>query len=190
MEKICETCQNRGQCQTPCKTVKGILWKDNRVMEKHYRDHIACLPMHGEVRFSELSREQLDSFSEDDVVQWSSGDLRLRKTIVFVERFFNKVSCKELAERLGVKENTIVCIYAQAVESIQKLIQTMDARKEGIKAMKPDKFTEDQKFFLLVNVFGFSQAEVARMFHRDKDMVNRKVKRMADQYGALFSGAA
>ena len=114
----------------------------------------------------------------------------MRKTTVFVERFFNKVPCKVLADRFGVKENTIVCIYAQAVEQLERIIETLDARKEGIKAMKPEKFTEDQKFFLLCCVFGFTQTEVAKMFRRNRDTVNHKVKRLADQYGAAFAAAA
>jgi len=63
-----------------------------------------------------------------------------------VERFFNKVPCKELAERFGVKENTIICIYKQAVEQLEKMIRAMDARREGLKATKSYHFTDDQKF--------------------------------------------
>lgn len=58
-EKLCEQCQERDQCQTPCKAVRAILWADNRVMERHYHDHIECLPMHGEVHFSELNYPRL-----------------------------------------------------------------------------------------------------------------------------------
>ncbi|WP_319524660.1 hypothetical protein [uncultured Desulfosarcina sp.] len=83
-------------------------------------------------------------------------------------------------------ENTIVSMYKQSVEQIERLVEVMDARKEGIKAMKPDRFTEDQKWFLLAHVFGFPQAEVARMFGKHKDTVNKKVKRLADRYAGLF----
>jgi len=156
-------------------------------MEKKAYNRIVTYPKKNEVRFSEISQEQIDNFTTSDVVPWASGDLRLRKTIVFVERFFNKTPCKVLADRFGVKENTIVCMYQQAVEQLEKIVEKMDSRKEGIKAMKADKFNEDQKYFLLVAVFGFSQAEVARMFRRNKDTVNKKVKRMSDRYEAVFS---
>ena len=49
-----------------------------------------------------------------------------------------------------------------------------------------DRFTDDQKFFLLVSVFGFSGAEVARMFKLDHRRVSMKVKRLADRYEAAF----
>lgn len=189
METACNNCQEREQCQTPCKAVKSILWANNHVMERHFPDRIEVYPQHvKEVQFSEIEDSQLDKFSTADVIPWSSGDLRLRKTSVFVERFFNKVSCKELAERFGVKENTIVCIYAQALEHVERIIKALDARKEGMKATKADRFTEEQKYFLLTSVFGFSQAEVARMFKRDRNRVNLIVKSMADRFETFFSG--
>ena len=189
-EKRCTNCDKRAECKTPCKTVNAILWAENRVMERHFGDVIVCYPMHGEVHFSEITERQLEDFSDKDVIPWASGDARLRQTTVFIERFFNKVPCKELAERFNVKENTIVCMYARAVESVEKIIEALDARREGMKATKSDRFTDDQKYFLLVSVFGFSQIEVARMFNRDRNRVNQKVKHMSDRYGALFSGAA
>lgn len=185
---LCNQCQERDQCQTPCKAVKAILWRDNRVMERHFSDRIECLPMHGEVHFCELEDYQIERFSVDDVIPWSSEDRRLRKTIVFIERFFNKVPCKDLAERFGVRENTIVCMYRDAVEGIQKIVEAMDARREGLKATKSSRFKEDQKMFLLVAVFGFNSVEVAKMFNRDRKMVHKKVKQLSDKYRATFLG--
>jgi len=183
----CKECNNRNQCKKPCEAVNKILWKDNHVMEKHFPDSIIVFPGSTRERhFSELTDKQLDEISEIDVIPWSSGDMNFTQTKVFIERFFNKVPCKELAALYGVKENTIVCMYKNAVERLNKIIKTMDARREGIKAMKPQRFTNDQKIFLLVHVFGFSQMEVAAMFNMDRNKVNMVVKRMADKYGELF----
>ena len=186
MDHTCLKCENREYCVTPCKIVNDLLWDDNRVMERHFEDIIVCYPQHREVHFSELKKHVLDKFSEDDVIQWSSGDARLKKTAVFIERFFNNVPCKALAERYGVKENTIVCIYKQAVESLEKIIAALDSRKEGIKATKAGKFTDDQKMFLLTSVFGFSGVEVGEMFNMDHKRVSMKVKRLSDKYDAAF----
>jgi len=155
-------------------------------MERHYEDHIVCYPKNEEVHYSELSEKAMDELDIAPPFSWSSGDARLRQTTVFIERFFYKTPCKELAERFGVKENTIVCMYARAVESIEKIIAAIDARREGMKATKSDRFTEDQKYFLLVSIFGFSGAEVARIFKKDRNRVNMKVKHMADKYEDLF----
>jgi hypothetical protein len=189
MEKktACQTCGKRDQCLKPCKPVNEILWKDNRVMERHFEKEIVCYPKRQEVHFSEVKGHELERISGDDVMPWSSGDAKLHKTAVFIERFFNKVPCKELAERYGVKENTIVCMYADAVEQLGKIIKALDARKEGLKAVKSYGFTDDQKLFLLVCIFGFSGVEVARMFNRDHKRVSLVVKRMADRYKAQFA---
>lgn len=77
-------------------------------------------------------------------------------------------------------------MFKQAVESIEKIVEAMDASREGLKACKSDHFTEDQKLFLLVSIFGFSGVEVGRMFNQDHKRVSLKVKRMSDKYAAAF----
>jgi hypothetical protein len=187
-KNLCKNCEYRNVCQQPCKKVENILRDNNRVMEKFYENMIIVYPKGHEVHFSDMNENQISQFSTEDNIPWSSGDFRLTKTRVFVERFFNKTPCKALAERYGVKENTIVCMYKQALEQIQRLIQVLDARKAGIKAMKPDRFTDDEKFFLLHYIFGFTQIEIARMFNRDKSVINEKIKRLGDRYAKLFAG--
>jgi hypothetical protein len=186
----CNNCEKKDKCKKSCKPVNDILWKDNHVMEKHYADNIQVFPGSTRERhFSSLSDKQRDEISDADVFPWSSGDYSFTQTKVFVERFFNKVPCAELAKLYGVKENTIVCMYRNAVIRLDKIIKTLDARREGVKATKGTrgaKFTDDQKYFLLVNVFGFSGHEVARMFKLDQQIVNLKVKRMADKYSEAF----
>lgn len=196
---LCRNCEKRGTCKKPCPAVEKLLWKDNRVMERHYSDKIVSYPQKKEVRFSEMSEQYFpnegksrkqteDDFSEDCIIPWSSGDCRLRHTTVFIERFFNKTPCKELAERFGVKENTIVCMYAQAVEQLEKIINAMDARREGLKAVRPcNRLTEDQKIFLMVTVFGFSQAEMGRIFGKKDHIINLKMRKMKEKYADLFS---
>ncbi|HNZ65249.1 MAG TPA: hypothetical protein PKJ10_05380 [Smithella sp.] len=160
-------------------------------MEKHFSDAIIVFPGNAKERhFCELTDKQQDQISESDVIPWSSGDMSFTQTKVFVERFFNKVPCKILAERYGVKENTIVCMYKNAVERLDKIIKTLDARKEGIKAMKPQRFTDDQKIFLLVHVFGFSQMEVATMFNVDHRIISKKIKHMTKKYSEAFKDQA
>jgi DNA-directed RNA polymerase specialized sigma24 family protein len=186
MEKLCNECRDREKCVKPCEIVEKFLWEDNHVMEKHFLSKIVCYPLKKEVQFSGITEEELGGFSEEDVVPWSSEDLRLTQTAVFVERFFNKMPCKELAERFGVKENTIVCMYKRAVEQLEIMIQAMDARREGLKATRKSKFTDDQKFFLLTQMFGFNGYEVAQIFGLDHRVVSMKVKRMADKYLEKF----
>lgn len=188
VKNLCDDCDMKDCCETPCQKVRDILWKDNRVMERRFGDCIVCYPKGKEVHFSDLDQGQLNQFSSDDVVPWTTEDFRLTQTKVFVERFFNHVSCKELAERYDVKENTVVAMYRDALKQVEKLLKVMDSRKQGIKAMRPDRFTEDQKLFLLSCVFGFTQAELSRMLNISRSIINVKVNRLAKKYGPLFEG--
>ena len=168
--------------------VRAVLRDHNGVMERHYRNVIICYPQTGEVHFSAVHPARLKRVSDTDGFPWSGTDCRLTKTAVFVERFFHKTPYRDLAEQFGVEENTIVCMYAQAVEQIGRIIEALDARREGLKAVKASPFTEEQKYFLLVCVFGFSRAEVARMFRCGRDHVWQRVKHLEDRYAALFAG--
>lgn len=189
MEKtLCEACQDREHCQTACKPVNDILWKDNHVFERHSQDAIVVFPPKHETHFSGFADYQLDEISNEDAFPWSSGDYKLTQTNVFIEKFFNKTSTKELAERFGIKEQAVLGIYWDAQKKLEKLIKVLDIRACGLKALKPERFTPDQKMFLLVYVFRFNAAEVAEMFHHDASRVSGKLRRMADKYADAFSG--
>jgi len=155
-------------------------------MERHYGDRIVCFPKNEEVHYSELSEKAMDELDLAPPFPWSSGDTNLRQTTVFIERFFNKTPCKELAERFGVKENTIVCMYRDAVAQMHRMIKALDARREGMKQVQTDRFNDDEKMFLLVYVFGFNNTEVGRMFGLDHRKVSMKLKPLADRYSGIF----
>ena len=183
MEK-CIDCPKYKDCKQPCDEVNKKLWEDNRVMERHYSDRIVCYPQRNEIHLSALSEAEEASLS--GAMPWSSGNTNLTKTAVFIERFFNNTPYKELAEHYRVNENTIVCMYRDAVKSIAKIIEVLDSRKEGLKAMKPDRFTQDEKIYLLVRFFNFTQNEVAGMFGPHRGAGNNKIKRLDQKYaGAL-----
>lgn len=185
----CSDCEKRTECKKPCGPVWDILSKDNQVMEHHFADHIRVFPGSSrETHMSSLTEKQLSEISSADVVPWSIGDWNFTQTKIFIEVFFNKASRKELADYYGVKENTITCMYQNAVERVNKIVKKLDARREGLKAMKPGKFTDDEKLFLLVHVFGFTQREAAEMFNLDKNRVNMVVKRLADKYASAYEG--
>lgn len=185
---ICEACKNRESCKTPCDEVNKILWKDNRVMERNFGDFIMCYPQKKEVHFSEVTDYKLDEFSDDTVFPWSSGDYKLRQTNVFIDKFFNRASTSELAEKYNVRDSVISTMYKNSLERIEQILGLLDLRASGIKNIKPDRFTEDQKMFLLVHVFRFNAAEVAEMFHHSKNHTSGKLRRMADKYKAIFDG--
>ena len=179
----CTDCDKRDKCTTPCKPVKKICWENNKVMEKHYPDHIEVFPGSTRERhFCELTDKQLDEISETDTIPWSSEDTRFRQTSVFIERFFKKTPCKELAEKFGVNENSIVCMYRDAVKRVHKIIAALDSRHEGMKAVSEKTFNQDEKIFLLCCCFGFNQHEVGKIFNMDHRKVHIVVKKMREKY--------
>ena len=189
MEKaFCLTCDNRQQCKKPCKPVSAYLWQDNHVYERHYEDTIVVFPPKHEVHFNQLPEDEIDNFSDADSIPWSSGDYQLSQTRVFIEKFFNKVSTSELATRFGVRDSVISTMYRNCLYRVEQMLALLDLRASGIKNLKPDRFTEDQKMFLLVHVFRFNAAEVAEMFHHSANYTSAKLNRMADKYKEAFMG--
>ncbi len=159
-------------------------------MERKFNDHIVIYPIPNHIRFSEIADYKVDDFSDSDVVPWSSGDTRLRKTAVFIEKFFNKTPVHELAERFGVDDGTISSAYTAAISQMFKVVEALDAQKAGVKVSQLDRFTKEQKYFLLVFVFGFSINDVAEMFNYDRNKISYKVNRMAKKYSDLFAEQA
>lgn len=179
----CTDCEKRGECEKLCKPVKKICWENNKVMEKHYFDHIEVFPgSNRERHFCELTDKQLDEISDSDTIPWSSEDTRFRQTAVFIERFFKKTPCKDLAEKYGVSENTVVCMYRDAVKRVHKIIGALDARREGMKAIREKTFNLDEKIFLLCCCFGFNQHEVGKIYNIDHGKVHNVVKKMREKY--------
>jgi len=185
-EKLCENCEKRNQCTTPCKAVNAILWDQNQVYERHYNDSIVVFPPFREVHFSAVNDYEVEDFSTDDTFPWSSESTKPDKATIFVERFFKKTPRSELAERFGTTEQHIDIMFTKSKYAIEKIVKILAARKEGIKAAKLDRFTEDQKYFLLVDVFGFTGKEVAEMFKKSRPTINKKVNRMREKYTELF----
>lgn len=190
MEPICTTCEQREHCQTLCKEISKKVWKGNRMMEDKFDNHIVLYPQKKQIRFSEIEDYKVDNFSNSDVIPWSSSGTRLLKTSVFIERFFNKTPVHELAERFGVNGATINSIYSKTVNRLSKVIEALDARKAGVFVSRLERFTKEQKFFMLVFVFGFSNKDVAEMFNYHENTIEYKVARMARKYGDLFAEQA
>jgi len=185
---ICETCEKRESCKTPCKEVNNILWKDNHVMERYYNDSIVVFPPFREVHFSAVNDYDVEDFATTDAFPWSSENCELRKTAVFIDRFFNRMSYEEMSEKYCAPINTLRSAYFKCVSRLEETISVLDTRREGIKAVmkQKDVFSEDQKYFLLVDVFGFTGKEVAEMFKKSRPTINKKVNRMREKYTELF----
>jgi DNA-directed RNA polymerase specialized sigma24 family protein len=158
--------------------------------ERRVGDDVVCQPQYREVHFSALHPHRLNSFAEKDAFPWSSTEYNLTLTSVFVERFFERRSDEEIAERHGMKRLDVAKMYHAAVQRLTQVVAALDARQEGLKCVRLRPFTDVQKAFLLVYVFGFNQTEAARMLKLNPANLCRKLRPLAERYGEGFGGAA
>lgn len=189
MEQLCSDCEKRDTCTKPCDQIEVILKRGNKaVMEHRYADRIVFYSQGKEISFADLKDYDVDRFTYDDIEDlFKSTDTRVRKAGIFIDRFFNKMSIEDLSEKYKTSRNNISCMYRDAVKQIFKIISVLDQRRTGIKAISPkSQFTEDEKCFLLVYVFGFSCAETARMMNRSRRVLNKRIKRMHDAHRQNF----
>ena len=175
-----------------------------RSYERHGQDEIMLMPIHKQLRFSELNDGNLgsrsmrdedektveESISADTPSAFLVDNLKYSQSKIFVERFFLGLSYREIAEKYGISENASRSGYLRAVSQIDDLIRQIDNRKSGIKAVRHSKrvFTWQQKAFLLYHVFDFSFNEIAEILGLHRKTVGEKVRQMADQYQEHFKG--
>jgi len=166
-----------------------ILRAGNRaVMERRFKDRIVFYAQGREINFGALDEFKPDHFTYDDTQDlFRSGKARLKRTAVFIDRFFYKRSIQDLAEKYGVKKNTIACMYRDAVNQINKILDILDQRRKGLKAVSHrNRLSDDEKYFLLIHVFGFSCSEVAEMMEISPkaltQRMNRRFKGYREQY--------
>lgn len=190
MEKtLCEACKDREHCQTACRAVNKILFKDNGVFERHFSDRIEVYPQNGrrEIHFSAIEPERLEKIPGTATFPWETGGLQFKHSSVFVDHFINKMPYKECSDKYNVTEAAARSIYLQAASRVQTVVKELDTRRKGLQAVD-EKFTEEQKFFLLVYIFGFTKGEVAKIFGKYRTTVSIKIARMADKYADAFAG--
>lgn len=179
----CIECDNRSQCKKPCEDLYQKLKEvSDGYYEKRTDDGVMIFSQNHQLQCAFIENEV--KFSNEDQTPWCSGDFKLRQTNVFIDRFFGKMSFQAIAEKYKIDEHTAETSYHNAFNQVEKVVRAMDSRKEGIKHSLNSKrgFTDHQKFFLLVKIFGFSGSEVAQMFDVPVTTVNRRVRDMTGQF--------
>jgi len=159
-----------------------------RVFEKQLGDKIVIYPRREEINFSSLGEDhkQLEDFIEEEAAILRSDAAKLTKTAVFIERFFHKTPIQELAERIGCKENTIVCHYREALKTLEKVLAAMDARQEGLKQARKHQFTDEQRLFMMVYCLGFSIREAAKLMGLNVFVAGKRARRLREKYMDAF----
>jgi DNA-binding CsgD family transcriptional regulator len=181
---LCKNCEKRDACKKPCYELNKQLRKiSGQYWEIPLREDVKIIPQKRQVQFSDMPEStNVENFSAK--MPWLTGEFKLRQTNVFRDRFFKKMSFKEIADNYGIDEHTAETHFHNACNQVEAVVRAMDSRKAGVKHSLNSKrgYTDSQKFFLLVKVFGFSGSEVARMFKISRKIVNRHVRDMAARF--------
>lgn len=204
---ICDKCLNRKHCRKPCYFVEQSLRSECvLLMEDKRSDNTTVVySKWNETRLSDFmpDDEQLENSKymavdpdqekrliPEDEVPITPKQLR---TKVFYERFFRGTPNKELADSLGIAENYCSAIYAEARKRVLAVVEALDGRDYGLTNVQKSKysFTDDEKWFLLSKVFGFSITEVSRM-PGTPSLATLKVKigRLYNRYRGCFDQEA
>lgn len=145
MLELCPKCPHYERCKRPCPPVEEFLRLENlSVFEKSYRDSDGKLVS---VIFSR-SRETPESdlpefdsrdkpgetfgdkreqaFSTENESPFSEFDSKLKRTGIFIDRFFHKWSFTDLAVKYDVTPRAAIGIYAQAIKRIKETLQLVD----------------------------------------------------------------
>jgi len=98
----------------------------------------------------------------------------------------------KLTSLTDLKNLASICSYL-SISSNKNLIdlslETMDAKRVGRRALSDKHFTDDQKWFLMRDVFGFSSQDIAQMAGMSLSRVNVRIKRVRDKYKEMFEAA-
>ncbi|WP_419655436.1 uncharacterized protein Dvar_45180 [Desulfosarcina variabilis str. Montpellier] len=196
---ICEKCLNRHHCKKPCFFVEQALRSEMALLmeDKRGENTTVVYSMWNETRLSDFmpEDEQLENSKymavepdqerrliPEDEVPITPKQLR---TKIFYERFFRGKPNKELAEELGISTNYCSAIYAESRKRVLAVVEALDGRDYGLTNVQKSKysFTDDEKYFLLAKVFGFSVREISRMPGTPAlGTLKVKIKRLYDQY--------
>jgi len=195
---ICENCANSKYCRKPCRPVEKWL-RDGQtlIFEDKQGDVLISYGHWNEVRLSAIQPKDLGDKGSLYLSVEPDQEKRLipEKEIpikpkqlqakVFYERFFKGKKNEKLAGEIGIPANHCSAIYSEARKRILKIVEALDGRDFGLQGLKKTKheLTEDQKWFLMNKVFGFSIAEISRMPgtpHRRT--INLKINRLFNEY--------
>jgi len=205
---VCSKCPHKNDCKKPCEPVRYYLYDgESTAMEKiRGRDEQgrAILVNYGfnhevEVRFSELEDSQSKQGKEKDFVEkkilniqdspFQSFEPQFLQTKIFIDRYLKGMSFEDIGKKHDISTKAAASISTSSKMRFLNLMRKFDTRQEGIKALNHKKYTllDEQKFFLLNKVFGFTAREISAMFGGiDMKYISAAVGSLFKQYQKYF----
>jgi hypothetical protein len=184
MQGVCEKCSHREGCKVPCRPVELYLAQDNlTVFEKtgigENGEEITIIFAQSDkfIRESELPQvsgktgEPIEVFTTEAESPFAGFNPDLKQTGIFIDRFFNKWSYKDLAVKYDTTVEGARKIYQAALKRLQAVIEALDGGKEAHNFEPWKKMVEERsgsfpkgvRWYLLNKLFQMRPAEIARM---------------------------
>jgi hypothetical protein len=196
LKGICPGCPHFKSCKVPCSPVAKFLYEKGEPWEKKAKGHngqdiTVSYPLHKQLPMSAClaeSKDGKDSPNDEEKLlsdelgsPFSSFNPGLIRTGIFIGRFFNRQSFKELSIIYDMPPSHVRSHYSQAVKVLMKCLSILDqderkniADKHYKKAARnlSKNMPKNQRWYLMSRVFGLTPKEIAEI---DGDTTNRNV---------------
>jgi hypothetical protein len=133
----------------------------------------------------------LEDFTDDEAAVFRTDAFEQTLTSVFFERFFNRRSIQDIAERLNTTPETVESSFTVACGRVERIAEVLDKKKAAEKYLIPSRrkynFSHDETAFLLNRVFGFTAEEIVDILGKyARTATQRRIQQMAKKYRAAF----
>ncbi len=142
----------------------------------------------------EPAGEALQVFSTENESPFASFKPQLKQTGIFIDRFFNNASYKDLAVKYDISRDAAIKIFYAATKRLMEIIEALDGKKDlrNLDHWKKQvekrsgSLPKGQRWFLLNKLFGLRPSEICEMEGLDKknSTVRQLIIRVSDQLKA------
>ncbi len=201
MEKVkdmCRECQKKSNCKTLCKDAQAYVNQDGQIYELRDENKIVLFPRWNEVQSSRANAgpddtaEYQDSYLENTIADdpennpFSSFKPNHIQTQIFMHRFFQKWSFRDIAIKFDQTEEYVKTAYFQGIKRMVTGLEILDHQRltkqnaiTSLKNAEPVKMLNPaQKDFLLYTLFELPIRDIAEMTARKIDTVRSGIFRV------------
>ena len=195
---ICLKCSQRKRCNRPCIFIERMISEENKVpFEKDAKDNLKILFPERKfvLRESDLNFFKDDSGYDGNQIFFSTEnpileDLfnnedftpRLKQTGIFVDKFFFRMSNKELAKKYKTTSGGVSKMYTNAKERMIKSIKAMDKAEYALSnGKKLAVMPRGVHVFLLHTLLNLPVTEIARFLDIGHSAVIGHIRRTKER---------
>jgi len=183
----CKKCSHYPTCTRPCYPVKQFLKEKGEAFERSgvlyplYKQIPLSVCMKEADNGKDVANDEEKLLSDELESPFISFKPKLKRTGVFVRRFFLRESYKDIARDFEITPENAMALYRNAVQIILEKLKHID--KDGRKDIadnhykkmyrkKRNNIPKNMKWYVMANVFGLTPKEIAEI---DGNTTNRNV---------------